>query len=163
MRIFCFTLLAAAMASAQQPAPNLAFRGPQRPMHAAITTGPTDLGVKADAKVMLFVDVTPNPNIHVYAPGAKDYISIVVKVEPQANVKIGKVTYPRAEIVTLLDEKVPVYQKPFRLTQEVTVIGSLKPGATVPVTGVVEYQACDDKVCYAPEKAPVNWTLTVKP
>ena len=55
-------------------------------------------------KAMLFIDVTPNPGIHVYAPGAKDYIQITVKFEPQANVKVGKLSYPKSELVTLLDE-----------------------------------------------------------
>jgi hypothetical protein len=30
------------------------------------------------------------------------------------------------------------------------------------VSGTVNYQSCDDKVCYPPESAPVTWTLTVK-
>jgi hypothetical protein len=75
---------------------------------------------------------------------------------------VGKLSYPKSELVTLLEEKVPVFQKPFRLMQEVTVLGSLKSGATVPVKGTVEWQACDDKVCYAPESADVSWTLNVK-
>jgi hypothetical protein len=32
----------------------------------------------------------------------------------------------------------------------------------VVVAGVVSYQACDDKVCYPPESAPVAWTVMVK-
>jgi hypothetical protein len=146
-----------------QATPNLSFRGQQRPAHATVTAGPADLGVKPDAKVMLFIDVTPNPNIHVYAPGAKDYIPITVKLEPQANVKFGKLSYPKSEMMTFADEKVPVFQKPFRLMQEVTVLGaSLQPGASVPVKGTVELQACDDKVCYPPESLPVSWSLTVR-
>ena len=159
------TLLLVALLSttvAAQSTPNLGFRGPKRPSHAAVTVGPENLGVMPGTKAMLFIDVTPNPNIHVYAPGAKDYIPISVKFEPQANVKVGKLTYPKSEMVTLLDERVPVYQKPFRLMQEVTVLGSLKSGASVPVKGTVEWQACDDKVCYAPESADVTWTLNVK-
>src|SRR5690348_6254017 len=77
-----------------QAAPSLTFRGQQRPLHAAVTTGPVDLAVTPGSKVMLFIDVTPNPKIHVYAPGAKDYIPITVKLEPQANVKFGKLSYP---------------------------------------------------------------------
>ena len=147
-----------------QAAPNLTFRGGrERPLHTVVTAGPADLGVKAGAKAMLFIDVTPNPNIHVYAPGAKDYIPITVKLEPQANVRFGKLLYPKSEMMTFADEKVPVFQKPFRLTQEITVLGaSLQPGATVPVKGTVEYQACDDKVCYAPESSPVSWSLVVR-
>lgn len=162
MRTCCFVLLLSATVLGQA-APNLSFRGGQpRPLHASVTTGPTDLAVTPGSKVMLFVAVTPNPNIHVYAPGAKDYISITVKLEPQANLKFGKLTYPKSEVMTFADEKVPVFQKPFRLMQEVTVLGSLKAGATVPVKGTVDYQACDDRVCYPPESAPIAWTLTVK-
>jgi len=160
MRTLFFLAVSSATVLAQAT-PNLSFRG-QRQSHASVTAGPADLGVRPGVKAMLFVDVTPNPNIHVYAPGAKDFIPITVKFEPQANVKIGKLTYPKSDVMTFADEKVPVFQKPFRLTQELTVAGALKPGATVPVKATVDYQACDDKVCYPPESTPVAWTITVK-
>jgi hypothetical protein len=161
MRTVLLVALLSATVVAQQ-SPSLSFRGPKRPTHATVTVGPDNLGVAAGAKAMLFIDVTPNENIHVYAPGAKDYIPIAVTFEPQANLKVGKLTYPKSELVTLLDEKVPVFQKPFRLMQEVTAIGSLKSGDTVPVKGKVDWQACDDKVCYPPETADVSWILTIK-
>ena len=145
-----------------QASPTLQLRGAQRPAHATVLAGPTGLGVRAGERVSLFVDVTPNPNIHVYAPGSKDYIPITVKVEAQPSIKVGKITYPKSEMMTFADERVPVFQKPFRLTQELAINGSVKPGATLPITGTVNYQACDDKVCYPPETAPVAWTLTVR-
>ena len=52
------------------------------------------------------------------------------------------------------DEKVPVFQKPFRLTQDVTLDKSAKSGSTVTVSGTVNYQACDDAVCYPPASLP---------
>src|SRR5262249_17131174 len=122
MRALLIVVLSSA-ALAAQSTPNLQFKGPQRPLHAAVVAGPAALGVKAGSKVMLFVDVTPNANIHVYAPGAKDYIPITLKVDPQATVKVGKLTYPKSDTMTFADEKVPVFQKPFRLTQEVSVDG----------------------------------------
>src|SRR5215208_3231912 len=161
MKTASFIVLLSTTAFAQAT-PSLSFRGAKRPLHAVVTGGPSNLGVTPGTRAMLFIDVTPNPNIHVYAPGAKDYIAITVKLEPQPNVKFGKLAYPKSELVTLLDEKVPVFQKPVRLTQEVTVIGgTLKAGDTIPVKGTVEWQACDDKVCYAPESAPISWALTV--
>jgi hypothetical protein len=27
----------------------------------------------------------------------------------------------------------------------------------------IEYQACDDKVCFNPATVPVTWTLTLRP
>ena len=155
-----FVVLLSTVAFAQA-APNLSFRGQRQP-HAAVTAGPADLAVKSGQKVMLFVDVTPNPNIHVYAPGAKDFIPIKVTFEPQANVRFGKLTYPKSDTMTFADEKVPVFQKPFRLMQEMTVLGTLKEGASVPIKGTVDYQACDDKVCYPPESVPLTWTVTVR-
>ncbi len=142
-----------------QSTPNLGFRG-QRRTHASVTAGPADLGIKSGAKTTLFVDVTPNPTIHVYAPGAEDYIPITVKIEPQPNVKVGKLTYPKSETMMFADEKVPVFQKPFRLAQEVTVTG--QAGTAVPIKATIDYQACDDKVCYPPESQPVMWTVTIR-
>jgi cytochrome c biogenesis DsbD-like protein len=143
-----------------QAAPSLQFRGP-RSGHAAVVAVPP-AAARAGEKLALFIDVTPNPNIHVYAPGAKDYIPITLKLDAAASVKAGKLTYPHSETMVFADEKVPVFQKPFRLTQDVTLGGSLKPGATVALAGTVNYQACDDRVCYPPETAPVAWTVTIK-
>ena len=132
-----------------------------KPGHATIVGSPADVEGMPGAKLSLFVDVAPKPGIHVYAPGSNDYIPITVKLNPEAPLKAGKVAYPKSELMTFADEKVPVFQKPFRLTQDVTLDKSLKPGPTV-ITGTVSYQACDDRVCYAPESAAVTWTVTVK-
>ena len=133
-----------------------------KPGHATILSSPPDVSGKAGAKLALFVDVTPKPGIHVYAPGTNDYIPITVKLNAQPAIKAGKITYPKSEIVSIADEKVPVFQKPFRLTQEVSLGKGAKPGATMAVTGTVSYQACDDKVCYPPESTSIAWTIAVK-
>ena len=133
-----------------------------KPGHATILASPAQVSGAAGAKLSLFVDVTPKPGIHVYAPGSNDYIPITVKLTPQAEVKFGKVAYPKSETMTFADEKVPVFQKPFRLTQDITLDKSAKAGSTVTVAGTVNYQACDDRVCYPPESAPVSWTVVVK-
>jgi thiol:disulfide interchange protein DsbD len=133
-----------------------------KPGHAAIVSSPAEVSVAAGGKLALFVDVTPKPGIHVYAPGSDIYIPITVALTAQPEVKAGKIAYPKSEMMTFADEKVAVFQKPFRLTQDVTLDKGAKPGSTVTVAGTVKYQACDDRVCYAPESAPVSWTVTVK-
>ena len=133
-----------------------------RPGHAAVSSSPAEVSAKAGTKLQLFVDVAPKAGIHVYAPGSKDYIAVAVKLAPQLEVKAGKVEYPKSEMMSFADERVPVFQKPFRLTQPVTLDKSVKAGATVTVAGTVTYQACDDRVCYPPESAPVAWTVMVK-
>lgn len=151
MRIALFTALFAQLLS---PVP--------KPGHAAILASPTGVSGAAGAKLALFVDVTPKPGIHVYAPGSNDYIPITVKLNPLAAVKAGKVAYPKSEMMTFADEKVPVFQTPFRLTQAITIDKSAPTGSTIQVSGTVHYQACDDRVCYPPESSPVTWTILVK-
>src|SRR5262249_12944005 len=134
----------------------------QKPGHATIVASPTEVSGQAGAKLALFVDVTPKPGMHVYAPGNADYIPITVKLNPVDAIKAGKVAYPKSEVMTLADEKGSVFQKPFRLTQDITLDKSAKPGSTIAVAGTVNYQACDDRVCYPPESASVTWTIAVK-
>ena len=154
---------AAGQSAQSSSQPNLGFRGQKR-LHAAVSAAPASLTAKPGGTATLFVDVTPNPNIHVYAPGANDYIPITVKVTPQPGLKLGKLAYPKSDVMTFADEKVPVFQKPFRLTQPISLVSgtaAIKPGETVTISASVDYQACDDKVCYPPESAPVSWTLTI--
>src|SRR5438309_7464850 len=108
---------------------------PPKPGHAAILASPAEVNGKAGTKVALFVDVTPKPGMHVYAPGAADYIPITVKLNARPEIKIGKVAYPKSEIVSIADERVAVFQKPFRLTQDVALDKSANAGSTVVVAG----------------------------
>ena len=133
-----------------------------KPGHATILPSPIEVNGAAGAKLALFVDVTPKPGIHVYAPGSKDYIPITVKLNAQPEVKVGKLAYPKSELMTFGDEKVPVFQKPFRLTQEIVLDKSAATTGTVSIAGTVHLQACDDRVCYPPENVPISWNVTVK-
>ena len=135
---------------------------PPKPGHATIAASPAAVDAKAGDKVLLSVDVTPKPGIHVYAPGNDDYIPVTIKLTPGAEVKAGKLAYPKSEMAMIAGEKVAVFQKAFRLTQEITVDKAAKAGSTVVVPGTVNYQACDDKVCFPPESAPVSWSVAVR-
>ena len=67
-----------------------------------------------------------------------------------------------------LDETVEVYSSRFRLTREVTLLDTpearkaLAGRSSVTVAGRLEYQACDDKVCYSPGKVPVSFVVSLK-
>jgi DsbC/DsbD-like thiol-disulfide interchange protein len=130
--------------------------------HITVATSPSPASARAGAKVSLFLDVAPDPGIHVYAPGATDYQAIAVTIDPQASVTIGKLVYPKSETLLFDGESVPVFQKPFRLTEELTIAKSAKPGTKLTVTGTIAYQACDDKVCFIPASLAVSWTIDVK-
>jgi DsbC/DsbD-like thiol-disulfide interchange protein len=148
-----------------QNAPSLQFRGAQpQSKHVAITTPPVQTGTAPGGKVSLVVEMAPNPGVHVYAPGAKDYLPVKLTLKPQPDVKVGKLTYPKSEMVhfPVLNETVPVYHKPFKLLQDVTMAKSVKPGSTVTLAGTLEFQACDERICFVPESVPVSWTVTIE-
>ena len=141
----------------------LALLGAATP-HLTIATSAGVTEVRRGATVKLFVDVIPDPKVHVYAPGAKDYLPIALAITPRPGVRVGKLAYPKSQdwFFEPLKEHVPVYQTPFRLEQTITIGPSLKAGDRVTVAGVLNYQACDDVVCFTPVSAPVSWTVTVK-
>ncbi len=132
------------------------------PKHLTVATSTSAASVAPGATVSLSVDVRPNPGIHVYAPGATDYLPIALTLEPAAGAAIGKTVYPKSETMVFADEKVPVFQKPFRLTRNVTIARTAKPGTTMLISGTLSYQACDDAVCFIPMSTPVSWTVAVK-
>lgn len=132
--------------------------------HITLATSASAGEARPGETIRLFVDVIPDPKVHVYAPGAKDYLPIVLAITPRAGIKAGKLTYPKAQdwYFEPLKEHVPVFQVPFRLEQAITLSASLKAGDKVTVAGLLNYQACDDVVCFNPVSAPVTWTVTVK-
>lgn len=138
-------------------------------MHLTVNTSISAEQVTAGSKLSLSFDIVPKRNMHVYAPGKHDYQVIAVKLDPQPWLSAAPTTYPPSEIYHFkeLDEKVETYGKPFKLVQDISVLATpaaKKALAASPVklSGRLEYQACDDKVCYAPTKIPVSFTLTAK-
>lgn len=120
--------------------------------------------VSPGSQVTLTFDLTPARRMHVYAPGA-DYQVVAVKLDSQPGVKARDVVYPPSEIYIFepTSEQVPVYQKAFTLKQVVDVSGAaLKGKSSLTLSGRLEYQACDDKVCFKPNSIPFKFDLTVK-
>src|SRR5207249_11944372 len=135
------------------------------------TTYPSDSAVAPGNRFSIALDVIPHAGIHVYAPGAKNYRVIALTIAPQPFVRMLPMKYPASQIYFFkpLNERVPVYQKPVTLVQEVILEGTPQAQAafrgkdSVTVSGTLEYQACDDKICYNPASVPLSWTLTLRP
>ncbi|HJN45313.1 MAG: protein-disulfide reductase DsbD family protein [Vicinamibacterales bacterium] len=128
----------------------------------------TDGTVAPGNRFSLVVDVTPKDGMHVYAPGDHTYRVISLRVDTPDFIRANEVTYPESENYHFepLDERVEVYERPFSLVQEVAIpmnreIAGLaaQPGATLTIEGALEYQACDDAICYTPVDLPVSWTF----
>ena len=135
------------------------------------TTYPSDSAVAPGNRFSIALDVIPHAGIHVYAPGAKNYRVIALTIAPQPFVRMLPMKYPASQIYFFkpLNERVPVYQKPVTLVQEVILEGTPQAQAafrgkdSVTLSGTLEYQACDEKICYNPASVPLSWTLTLRP
>jgi peroxiredoxin len=139
--------------------------------HLDLTTYPSDAAVAPGNRFSLVLDIKPGPGIHVYAPGAKGYRAIALTIAPQPNLRVQAAQYPASQIYFFkpLNERVPVFQKPFTLVQEVILEGTpqaqaaLRGKENLTLTGTLDYQACDDKQCYNPASVPLSWTLALRP
>jgi peroxiredoxin len=139
--------------------------------HLDITTYVSDGVVAPGSLFSVVFDVKPNRGIHVYAPGAKDYKIINLRLDANPIVTTRPLQYPTSEIYHFkpLDERVAVFQKPFRLVQSMAVSTSadaraaLKGVETVTISGALEYQACDDRLCFNPRSVPVSYTVKLRP
>ena len=131
--------------------------------HLTIATSASQQNVEPGARVALNIDIAPKPNMHVYAPGQKDYIAVSLKLDEHAPLTPAAIQFPKPEKreVKELGETQLVYSKPFRIVQGVTLAKSPTPGPLI-IKGTVRYQACDESICYTPITVPVTWTLTVK-
>jgi peroxiredoxin len=139
--------------------------------HLDLKAYPSDAVVSIGTRFSLAVEVTPKSGIHVYAPGASKYRVISLDIAPQPHVRVARVRYPRSEIYHFvpLNERVPTFQKPFMLTVDVVPEATAEgrkafAGKTeLVLNGTLEYQACDDKVCYNPVSLPLSWKVEMRP
>ena len=136
--------------------------------HLKFTAYPSNTSVTVGTRFSLALDVTPGPKMHVYAPGAeeKGYKVIGFNLDQPEIARIEPVSYPESEIYYFepLDEHVPVYQEKFTILQEVVMNGDARAEEVMStmdaltLTGTLDYQACDDAICFLPQSIPVSFT-----
>jgi hypothetical protein len=136
-----------------------------------ITTYPGDPVVAPGNRTTLVVHVSPKPRVHVYAPGVSAYRPVTLNIAPDALVRVLPIKYPPSQIYFFkpLNERVPVYQTPFTLLQEIVLEAApeaelaFSAKKELTLTGTLAYQACDDQVCFLPATVPLSWTMKLTP
>jgi len=136
-----------------------------------VLTAATEPSLYPGNPVTLFVDIRPQPGVHVYAPGVADYQGVAVTIEEQPYLRLRGVQYPPSALLTipLLDETVTVYDKCVRISIDMALGNrfELQPvydaGGMLEIKGTLAIQACDDRVCYPPQEISLVWTFTLKP
>jgi hypothetical protein len=138
--------------------------------HLTVATSANPDTIAPGARVSLVVNVTPKADMHVYAPGQKDFIPVSLTLAANDAIKAEPAQFPVAEKLDVKDlgETHLVYTKAFRIVQDVTIAKSVlvkrsgTRSSTITVRGTLKYQACDNTICYAPVSVPVTWTLALQ-
>lgn len=138
--------------------------------HVTVTSYASDQAASPGTHFSLVLEIVPRRHVHVYAPSASGYLPVQLKIEAQPGLVVREAQWPRAEDYYFkpLDEHVPVFQRPFRIVQDVMLDPSreassvLRGLASMTIRGTLAYQACDDRVCFPPQSIPLTWTVAVK-
>jgi len=131
------------------------------------TIGASNSTVASGQRIALTVDIDLQEKLHVYAPGVDNYIPIEWKIEDSDTAVAHAPIFPHAEKLYLkaINETVPTYTNHFRLIRDITIPAEDKLKAKVDASGrftvdsVLNYQACDDRLCYFPQKVRLQWTF----
>jgi DsbC/DsbD-like thiol-disulfide interchange protein len=152
MRLLFIACLGGVLGAVFQPSP---AAKPIETPHVIVSTSTGGSG----AKTALYVDITPKPTMHVYAPGEKDGIPVALTIESVEGVKPAAPAFPAAQKYYFEPLKLTqlVYSKPFRITQPVAI--TTRTSAPITIKGTLRYQACDDTVCYLPKSVPLTWVV----
>jgi hypothetical protein len=138
--------------------------------HLTLSAFPSQDLVRRGNRITLVLDIELPPKMHVYAPGVEGYHPVAFALDDRPYVKFHETVFPEPEILHLeaIKETVPVYENHVRILQDVTISPRL-PGwdsaetadSKVVLPATFSYQACDDRICYAPAKVPLTFTLNV--
>ena len=140
--------------------------------HLKFTAAISPAVIVPGSRMSIAIDVVPRKGMHVYAPGTR-YRPVKINVQADAPIRVGDPVYPKPAhyLFKPLNEDVLVYDTPFRLAVDLVlalVAGDSDAVRTQPrnrtqmiIKATLDYQACDDRLCYLPASVPFQWTLSV--
>ena len=144
-------------------------------LHLKVKLAQSDTRVAPGNRVTLAAIVSLPLGVHVYAPGVKGgYKPIALELDPMPEAVLHGARYPRPRVMFLpvINERVPVFEGRFRITEDLTlshdrrfierVMKGPASGTILTVRGKLSYQACNSKICFMPDTVPVSWKLAVE-
>jgi thiol:disulfide interchange protein len=143
---------------------------------SALPAGAQLRGVKADivpevasaaraggrVRALLEVSVPEGFHLQSNAPRDPSLIATTLSFPPTPGIRAEEVVFPQATDFSLQgqDEPLAVFERRFLIGVEFSVAADARPGA-VEVPGRFRYQACNDRLCFAPVTTDVRWTIDV--
>jgi len=137
--------------------------GQSRPRAVVTPVVETD-GARAGEPFRVALKVVLPETLHVQSnqPSDPSFIPTALSLDAPAGFKVTALMYPKSSELRQegLTEPLVVFGHEFVTGAQLTIDEGVSPG-TVVIPGRLRYQACDDKVCYAPATAQFEWTVRV--
>ena len=136
------------------------FRGPKADVAPLLGSD----GVHAGTSVRAAVEVRLPETLHVQSNAPRDpsFIPTALTVETPAGIRVAEIVYPKAKDLVQegLDEPLTVFDHAF-VIGVVFDVAADAPQGTIDIPARLRYQACDERMCYAPSNADLRWSLRV--
>ena len=122
--------------------------------------------VHADSEISAALGVKLEESWHVNSnqPLEDFLIPTVLELTPPAGITVKQVIYPEAILLesAMLGDQMAVFESEFVIWARLAVGGDVEPGRYA-IPGTLQYQACNDVMCVAPQRRPVELALEVVP
>ena len=150
--VFSFGLAAAA-AWAQAPA---------QVVTAKVTMASPEARPNSVARAAVVVEVVPGYHINDHHPSLDYLIPTEVKLEPNKQITVQDITYPKGEPkkFAFSDTPLSVYEGTVRVDVALQVERKTLPG-NYELKGQLAYQACNDHACLPPASVPLLFSFKV--
>ncbi len=115
-------------------------------------------------RVALEVKLDPGYHVNSNTPLDDLLIPTVLTLDPPDGISVEGVAFPEAVLLEQVgvEDPLAVFEEEFLIGATLTVDALLAPGSYA-VPGTFRYQACNDRMCFAPKNAQVLFDLTVVP
>ncbi len=121
------------------------------------------LAAGGKATTELTFQVKPGFHINSSKPNSSLLLPTVIKLSPPTDIGVGSLNYPPGREQSFPfapGETLSVYTGDFTVSARVAAAKAMPPGR-FRVHGFLEYQACDDRACYPPNKLPISFDVRV--
>lgn len=149
------------MAALVLPAAGFGQSRPRAEVSPAVETD----GAHPGQTLRVALKVTLPETLHVQSDRPRDpsLIPTVLSLDLPDGFSLTSLVYPESFELKQegLDQPLVVFGHEFVTGAHLAIRDDVAPGTFV-IPGRLRYQACDDKVCYAPKRVPVSFTLAVK-
>jgi thioredoxin:protein disulfide reductase len=134
-----------------------------RPIRAELTPlVESEAAPGSPVRAALQVRIPERFHVQSDAPRDPTLIPTVLTVDAPEGVTVGEIVFPPASEFNQIGQAEPllVFENEFTIGARFDV-SATTPIGRLEIPGRLRYQACDDRLCYAPATADVLWTLTV--